>query len=495
MSKYSVLTIEEMYHADKLTIKAGIPSLELMEAAGRGIASVVMEQWMPRPLTVLCGPGNNGGDGYVAARLLMEAGWPVTLAQLGDPGALRADAATNRDRWKGYNRAFSTNCIKDSELVIDALFGAGLSKPIEGVAAEVIEAINMHRLPCVSVDVPSGIHGNTGEVMGIAPYATITTTFFRQKPAHLLVPGRLYCGSVRVIDIGILESTLEAINPKIFVNDPALWGQSFTWPLTDGHKYNRGHAVIAGGAEMTGAARLAALAARRIGAGLVTIAAPSRAMSVYAADKPGNLVNCTDDDNAFQDFFTDPRFNAALIGPGTGVNSSTQSKALSMLKARKNCVLDADALTVFADNPKTLFNAIHSPVILTPHEKEFQQLFGEEVKNNINSATKFARASEAAAMSNAVVILKGADTVIAAPNGEAVINATGTPFLATAGSGDVLAGMITGLLTQGMPAFKASCAAVWLHGIAAELFGPGLIAEDLIDKIPGTLRRLVDSEV
>lgn len=326
-----------------------------------------------------------------------------------------------------------------------------------------------------------------GGESGVAVRADLTVTFFRPKPAHFLMPGREHCGEVAVVDIGIAGSVLDEIRPRTQFNDPASWGGRFPWPAAAGHKYSRGHAVIAGGAEMTGAARLAATAARRIGAGLAAIAAPPDAWAVYSAGPPGNIVAKVADSAAFRAFMEDPRRNAVLIGPGAGLGDDTREKALAALAAGKACVLDADALSVFGDDPATLFEALGSDCVLTPHEGEFSRLF------DIDPALdKLERARVAAQVSGAVIVLKGADTVIAAPDGRAVINDTGTPFLATAGSGDVLAGMIVGLLAQGMTAFDAARAGVWLHGLAAENFGPGMIAEDIVDEIPDTLDQLMD---
>jgi len=489
MDANAILTTAEMYRADALTMERGTPGLELMENAGRGIADAIGARWDARPVTVLCGPGNNGGDGFVAARLLAEAGWPVRLALLGAAGNLRGDAKANAERWQGEVEPLSIAVLDDAELVVDALFGAGLARDLDGTVAEVIEAVDARWLACVAVDVPSGVHGDTGQVLGVAPHAELTVSFFRPKPAHFLMPGREYCGVLEIVDIGISEAVLEDINPMAGVNDPDAWGGHFPWPAADGHKYSRGHAVIAGGCAMTGATQLAAGAARRSGAGLVTIAAPPEAFAIYAAGQPGNLVNTVPNAKAFAGLLEDPRINACLIGPGAGVTRDTHAKVLASLAAKKACVLDADALSVFSDDPDELFGAIDCPCILTPHEGEFRRLFEDAAENVTES--KIDRARRAASACGAVVLLKGADTVIAAPGGRAAVNETGTPFLATAGSGDVLAGIITGLLAQGMAAFDAACAGAWLHGMAAEGFGPGLIAEDLVDCIPEALDDLL----
>lgn len=480
-----LLTCAEMTRADAGAVARGVASERLMEAAGGAVATAVRARFEKQPVTVLCGPGNNGGDGFVAARLLAEQGWPVELFLLGRIDDLKGDAKLNAGRWHGGVKPMDAVAADKAGVVIDALFGAGLTRPTEGVAAAVIERINARGVTCVGVDVPSGVHGDTGEVMGAAPRCRITVTFFRPKPGHLLLPGRALCGETIVADIGIPSNVLDEIGPQIHVNGPALWRDRFPWPRLDGHKYDRGHAIVVGGTAITGAGRLAARAALRIGAGLVTVASEPAALPVYAADRASFLTSPLADQAAFQKLLADPRKNAVLLGPGNGADLMTQARVRAALSARKHCVLDADAITAFADEPDVLFRAIRSPCVLTPHEGEFRRIFSV-------SGDKLTRARAAAKSSGAVVLLKGADTVIAAPDGRAAINANAPPTLATAGAGDVLSGIITGLLAQGMAGFDAACAAAWLHGEAARAFGPGLIAEDLPDLLPKALRTLRD---
>jgi hydroxyethylthiazole kinase-like uncharacterized protein yjeF len=472
-----------MSEADRLTIVGGIAGAVLMENAGRAVADAVSRRWPPRPIVVLCGPGNNGGDGFVAARILTERGWPVRLALLGDRAALKGDAAAAASRWSGKVEALSPAVLDGAGLAVDALFGAGLARPIEGAAAEAIAALGERGMPVAAVDVPSGIDGGSGEVRGIAPQAALTVTFFRRKPGHLLLPGRLYCGETVVAPIGIETGVLDTIQPDTAANRPGWWLDAFPWPDAGGHKYSRGHALVAGGAAMTGAARLAARGAARVGAGLVTVAAPEPAFAIYAAALNGVIVQPVTGLADFTKLLTDKRRNAALIGPGAGLGPETREKALAILAAQKAAVLDADALTAFAAKPAELFDAIRNPCVLTPHEGEFARLFDM-------SGSKLERARRAAQASGAVVVLKGADTVIASPDGRAAINENAPPQLATAGSGDVLAGLVVGLLAQQMPAFEAASAAVWLHGAAALRFGPGLVADDLIDALPPVLAEL-----
>jgi hydroxyethylthiazole kinase-like uncharacterized protein yjeF len=479
----ALLTPQQMGEADRLTIASGVLGAALMENAGRAVADAAARRWSPRPTVVLCGPGNNGGDGFVAARLLADRGWPVRLALLGSAAALRGDAAEAAGRWRGPIETLEPAVLDGAALAIDGIFGAGLARPVEGVAHAVIEALEARQLPVVAIDVPSGVDGASGEVRGTAPHAVLTITFFRKKPGHLLLPGRGYCGETVLEQIGITEAVLDRIAPDTAENDPDWWLQGFPWPGFETHKYARGHAVVAGGAVMTGAGRLAARAAARLGAGLVTVAAPAPAFPIYAAALTGVIVQPVRDAADFAAFLADPRRNAALIGPGAGVGSETRDKTLAILTAGKRAVLDADALTSFAGDPDSLFAAIRAPCVMTPHAGEFSRIFDA-------AGSKPQRAHRAARRSGAVVLLKGADTVIAAPDGRIAINANAPPQLATAGSGDVLAGMVLGLLAQGMDPFAAAAAAAWIHGAAARRFGVGLVAEDLLDAVVPVLAEL-----
>ncbi|HTO85100.1 MAG TPA: NAD(P)H-hydrate dehydratase [Methylomirabilota bacterium] len=482
----AVLCVAEMARADALAIAGGVPGERLMEAAGEAVAREVRRRWRRGPVAVLCGPGNNGGDGFVAACQLREAGWPVRVALLGERGRLRGDAAAAAAAWPGDVQPLEPAALDGAAVVVDAIFGAGLVRPVDGAAAAVIEAINARRLPCLAVDLPSGVQGDTGQVLGVAPQAAATVTFVRLKPAHLLLPGRTLAGEVTVADIGIAASVLDTIRPTIFANGPSLWLHRYPWPQPADHKYRRGHLLIAGGAVMTGAARLAARAARRIGAGLVTTACTPATHAIYAADMPGVITAPIADEAGFNELLADGRRNALLIGPGHGVGEATRRRTLAGLAAGKRCVIDADAITSFGGNPQELFAAVREAALMTPHEGEFARLFPDLAA----AAGKLERAREAARRAGMTVLLKGADTVIAAPDGRAAINGNAPPDLAAGGTGDVLAGFVAGLLAQGMPPFEAAAAAAWLHGEAASAFGPGLIAEDLPDMLPSVLRRL-----
>ena len=485
-----LLTVAQMYRADAAALAGGVAGLDLMEAAGAAIAETVQAGWPGGDVLVLCGPGNNGGDGFVAARLLAGAGRRVRLALLGSADQIGGDAAANAARYNGDVAPLAPSLLADAAVVIDALFGAGLGRPLDGAALETVEALNDSGVPCIAIDVPSGVHGDTGQVLGAAPEAKTTVTFFRRKPGHLLYPGRGLCGEVRVADIGIPDTVLAEISPRLSENLPGRWCDLLPQPRPVSHKYDRGHAVVAGGAVLTGAARLASYAALRAGAGLVTIAAPPGAGDVYRAGRPTTMVRDIADGEAFDALLADPKVTAALIGPGNGVDADTADRVLRALAARP-CVLDADALTVFAGRPETLFAAFSAAPagasVLTPHDGEFARLFSGVA----GSGGKIERTAAAAAQAHATVLLKGPDTVIASPDGRVAVNANAPPYLATAGSGDVLAGFVVGLMAQGLPAFEAACAGAWFHGACATAFGPGLIADDLADMLPGVLRKIM----
>jgi ADP-dependent NAD(P)H-hydrate dehydratase / NAD(P)H-hydrate epimerase len=493
-----LLSNAEMAEADHLTIGGGTPGIELMERAGAAVAQAVVERHAGgAAVAVAAGPGNNGGDGFVAARLLAERGYAVKILLLGEAGRLKGDAALAAQRWTGAAVAADAEELAGAAVVIDAVFGAGLDRPVEGPARTLIEAINARDVPVVAVDLPSGINGTSGAVMGVAVKATHTVTFFRKKLGHVLLPGRLNCGSICVADIGIPATVLQRIGPKTWENVPALWRAQFPVPRRTGHKYDRGHAVVLSGPSWsTGAARLAARGALRAGAGLVTIASPREALAINAATNLAIMVRPVDGAAELTRFLADRRLNAVALGPGLGVGEATCEVVLAALAGDRAVVLDADAITSFAADPQRLAKALlarasaSKTTILTPHEGEFSRFFNA-LDDRTKAGSKLERARLAAALCGAVVLLKGGDTVVAAPDGCATIAANAPAFLATAGAGDVLTGIAAGLLAQDMPAFEAACAAVWLHGEAAAAFGPGLISEDLPEALPRVYRGLL----
>ena len=510
-----LLTPQAMARADRLTIDAGTPGIVLMERAGRAVAdAAAFRHPLGSRVLILCGPGNNGGDGFIAARVLRERGYRVEVQLFGTPEALRGDAAEAARRCGGsivilpdepFAAGRSVTAAADrATVIIDALYGAGLGRDLEGAAAAVVRAVNASGKPVVAVDLPSGIDGATGAVRGVAIEASASVTFFRRKPGHLLLPGRRHCGTVILADIGIQPQVLDEIGRDLSANGPALWGYDLHRPGLEDHKFTRGHALVLSGPMLaTGAARLAAMAALRAGAGLVTLASPSEALAVNAAHLTAIMLKQVDSPADFARLLEDPRLNSCVIGPAAGIGPETAELVRAALGMRagtgkapqRGFVLDADALTAFAEAPGRLFEAIaghFGPVVLTPHEGEFRRLFPDLGPVDARGANvpKTERARQAARRSGATVILKGADTVIAAPDGRVAINDNAPPDLGTAGSGDVLAGLIGGLLARGMPGFSAATAGVWMHGDCGRRAGAGLIAEDLPGQIPAVLADL-----
>jgi len=500
-----ILDTAQMARADSLAIAGGVSGMSLMENAAAAIARIAnqtLQKSSGRRVLVLCGPGNNGGDGYVAAKLLRTSRIKLRVAALTPRESLRGDALEAALGWDGPIESAETASFAGVDLVIDALFGAGLARNIEGRAAELIARLNLWRRESrqnvISVDIPSGIDGSTGAVRGIAVEADATVTFFRLKSGHLLLPGRTHCGRLTCAHIGIRSRVLDEIEPHTFVNAPGFWLKGLPFPRVEGHKYSQGHAlVVSGGASFTGAARLAAVAALRGGAGLVTLASPREAMPVNASALTSVMLREAEGAPGISALLADPRINAVALGPGLGVGAETRAKveaALSGGEARRAFVLDADALTSFQDEPHRLWQAISSapgPVILTPHAGEFARLFGrQDTAPGDAPLSKLDRARAAARESGAILVYKGPDTVTAAPDGRATILSWASPWLATAGSGDTLTGVIAGLLAQGMEPLAAASCGVWMHARAAEIFGPGLVADDIAATLPAVWREL-----
>lgn len=498
-----ILSPAEMAEADRLTISAGPrDGIGLMRNAGAAVAAVVLAHFpAARRVHVLCGPGNNGGDGYVVARILGDSAVDVLLWASSSPKA-GSDAALAASECQVRPRPLSEFAAETGSVVVDALYGAGLSKLLSGDAARAVEVATELNLPVVAVDLPSGVSGESGQILGQAFRARFTVTFARKKPGHLLLPGRGMCGELVLADIGIGDEIVAQLEPRTFENAPSLWLESFPIPAVDTHKYRRGHVgVFSGGPPATGAARLSALAAARSGAGAVTVLSPANAVQVNAAHLTSIMLKKADSIGDVKDFIGGRRPSAFVLGPGFGVGEKTRDFALGVLANEERqdgrvdgLVLDADGISSFRDTPKVLFEAARRPnapaLVLTPHEGEFARLFADIAGDK--NLSKLAKARAAAAGAGAIVVYKGADTVIAAPDGRAAINGNGGPWLATAGSGDVLSGIIAGFLAQGMPAFEAACAAVWIHAEAGSRFGPGLIAEDLPLALVPVLRELAE---
>ncbi|MCJ8147622.1 NAD(P)H-hydrate dehydratase [Shinella sedimenti] len=483
-----LLTPENMGQVDRAAAASGLSSYGLMERAGQAVAACALRRF-PGALrfVILCGPGNNGGDGYVVARALRAAGTEIAVHALGEPAALRGDAATAFAQFTGSVAPLADYHPRSGDVVVDALFGAGLGRNLAADVIATIEAINESAVPVLAVDLPSGIDGRTGAVRGAAFQAAATVTFMCRKPGHLLLPGRMMTGDLEIFDIGIPERILLAQGGKIGVNAPAAWRHVLPVKTGAGHKYVRGHlAVFSGPATATGAGRLSAMAGLRAGAGLVTLLSPTAALSANAAHLTAVMLKVVNGDGDLSALLEDVRLKTFVLGPGFGDGERARRYADLIASGERRLVLDADGITAFRDDPQMLFDLFaegEPRLVLTPHDGEFARLFPDLAEDS--TLSKIERGQKAAARSNGVVILKGADTVIAAPDGRALVNENAPPWLATAGSGDVLAGLVGAHLAQGMPAFEAAASAVWRHGEAGRTAGEGLTAETLIDALGG----------
>ena len=484
---YAVLSCKNHKDLDKKTIKKFIPGYKLMENAGEAIFKIIKKKFKKqKKIKILCGPGNNGGDGLVVAKLLKENSFRnVDLFCLVSKKKLKGDAKIAANKLNENLKSFNQFKTSSNELIIDGIFGSGLKKNISGNLKKVIEKINLEKPYCISIDIPSGINGDTGKIQGAALKSNDTITFTKKKPGHLLFPGNEYCGNVIVEDIGInLEKLL--FKPQIFENHPDNWRNKFPWPNHKSHKYTRGFSLIICGEKMTGASRLAARGAARIGCGLLCLGVPKKSFDIYSIENPIALIEIIDDENDLNSLLKDKRINTILIGPGLGISEKKLKLILKIVKEKKKLVvLDADALK---NNFKKILLKNRTNIVITPHEGEFMQVLKDlNIKNNKNKlslAIKFVKKTKIN------LILKGNTTIICSQDGQISINTNSSPFLATGGSGDVLAGMITGLISQGMNIFEACCASVWIHGEIAKIKGPGLIAEDLPEMIPNVLKKI-----
>ncbi|MFZ2102108.1 MAG: NAD(P)H-hydrate dehydratase [Oricola sp.] len=489
----AVLTCAQMARADAWTTKnAYAPGIAFMENAGAAVARMVLERFGDsRRALVLCGPGNNGGDGYVAARILGAAGMDVVLFAFGDPRA-GSDAEIAASRCQVETQPPDAFAPAACDVVIDAVFGAGLTRGLPEDVRAAFDRARKRGCTVVAVDLPSGVNGDSGADLGGALAADATVTFFRKKPGHLLYPGRALCGELLVADIGVRAEIFGADPPFLFENGRDIWADALPKAGTELHKYARGHAaVFSGGRHATGASRLAAFAAQRAGAGAVTILGSPDALDIHASHVTSIMLRACGSNQGYAALHALKGCRACVLGPGFGDLDAARSIAREILEDAEGAVrlvLDADGITAFSTASEALFDAAsdgETRLVLTPHEGEFGRLFPDLAANpNLSKPDK---ALQAARRAHAVVLYKGPDTVIAAPDGRAAINSNGTPALATAGSGDVLAGVIAGLLAQGMPVWEAACAAAWLHGEAGRAAGPLAVAEDLVGRIAPVL--------
>ena len=475
LGMFEILTSAEMKKADLAAIESGMPALGLIRSAAAGLAQSIRSNMPPGRILFLCGTGNNGADGFIAAEILRSQGWEVRVACLVKTKELKNDAAKSAKEFQGEIESLNSNLsVHNTDLVVDAVFGTGFDGELPPELVTLFDKVRAKKIPVIAADVPSGVNATTGTIAEGALKPAMTVVFCRKKIAHVLQPSRAFCGKQHLVVVPIPDADIAALGTQTFENTPALWLNDFPYPRAEMHKYDRGHVVVYGGADRTGAACLAAHAAQRSGAGVVSITAhTSESALIYKLYRASIMVDTWQTADDFKTLLRDARKNAAIIGPGAGMDDKTREAVLAALDFNKTLVLDADALTVFKDTPEALFKKLSPRHVLTPHEGEF--------------------ARAAAKTANAIVVLKGSDTVIAAPDGTAVINTNAPPILAIAGAGDVLAGLISGFAAQGMPAFMASIAAVWLHAAAAKSLGTGLTAEDIINHIPQTLKTLFDA--
>lgn len=489
---FEILTAQEMRQTDQAAIAAGAKGIDLMATAGHAVAQRIVQDYTVCPVLVLCGKGNNGGDGFIVAGLLEKAGWPVRVACLGKTTELKGDAALAAKTYGGKVEALNSNLgIKDARIVIDAVFGTGFNGTLDPELVTLFDKVRAKSPVIVAIDIPSGIDADSGQVAEGTLKADITVTFCRRKIAHMIYPSRTWCGRVVRSDIGIDDTVVAQQNALTFENNPALWLASLPIPGHDSNKFTRGHVSVYGGSFRTGAAALSARAAQRAGAGLVSIASPDSAQLYYRLAAASLMVDGCNTLQDYQDILADDRRNAVVIGPGAlpeqGGEEDLRAAVGAAIATPKTVVLDADVFRAFEHQPSQLLGKLDpARHVLTPHAGEFLRLFGTP------DGSKLDQARAAAKKANAVVVYKGPDTIIAAPEGLAVIDVSGPPTLATAGSGDVLAGLIAGFAAQGMPAFFAACASVYLHSQSARLHGLGLTAEDIISNIHQALNNLFD---
>lgn len=477
----ALLTAPDIYAADKSAHRQGITPFDLMIRAGQALTTAILQRYPLSKTLVFCGPGNNGGDGYVVARLLAERHWPVTVCAFQGETPKSQPARAQAKLWDNKIYDFtklSIDEIKKYDLIIDAGFGVGLTRELNNQWELFIQKVNKSACPVIAIDIPTGVTDKGQLICKMPIKASITLTLFKKKLAHVLAPGRHYCQNTVVCDIGL---NLAHIDSPIYFyeNKPSFWYSYWLNSLPDetNHKYNRGQVIILGGHKYPGAASLAAYGAAYSGAGLVRILCHPKVWPVFAAQMRSIMAHTIHDIAGFSYWIAEHKTNAAVIGPGAVEINNLTKYIKIVLSAQIPCVLDAQALNIIAENPKEFFPLLHEQVVLTPHEGEFNRLFPNLTQDN--SLDRLQKAQQAAKLVQAVVVLKGAETLIAAPTGQVAINIKASPYLATAGTGDVLSGVIGAFLAQGVPSFFAAAIGVWLHGQAGLLAGIGLIADDL----------------
>ncbi len=491
IAKQALLSINQMYQADYETSQNGVSSWQLMKNAGKQIGKLslkILRKNKNKRILILCGPGNNGGDGYIAAKYLQENNIKVDVFSFKKPKELKGDAKKAFDLWDNivYNKLHKKKMSRYS-LIIDSLFGAGISRPLNLKLQKIASWCEELSLNVLSVDMPSGINGDTGMPIGQTVFkANHTITFFRAKTGHKLFPGKEFCGQLHISQIGIKSKQLKNINVNVYNNEANLWKKMIPRRRWNKNKYDYGHAVIFSG-EMTGATKLASLSCLRAGAGLVTIMSPKKYEMAYRLFNPSLMILSSkfESENT-KNFLSDKRINALAYGFGSVPSVETKKQTLEILKLNKPTVLDAGSLTSFSSKPEILYKSCHTKTILTPHSGEFERIFPQ-----LRNITKLKSCQKASQLTNSVIVLKGADTIIAEPSGNTIIcSEPFSPWLATAGTGDVLSGLIASMLAQGLDCFHAAAAGVWIHNSAGKKIGPGLISNDLVKKLKQIIQKL-----
>lgn len=464
------------------------PTYNLMDKAGKLSAKYINKNLPKKNILILCGVGGNGGDGFVLAQeLYSKYKWNVSISIIGNVNKIKGDAKKAYKKLILNSVNFESVKFKKINYIVDAIFGIGLSRKITNKNLKILKKIDDTNIPIIALDIPSGVDSNSGDILGYAPKCSITISFSFYKIGHFLLPGAQKCGKVIVLDIGIPKSLTKDITPNIIINSENIWSNKIQWPKEDDHKYSRGYTLIVGGPkEMTGASRLSALSAQRIGSGIVVLACDNNSADIYYKTLTAQIVKTYKNNIEFKNIINDNRINSFVIGPGLGKNKSSKTKVKNILQKNKNTIIDADAISCFAGDLKTFKKIIKNKnVIITPHEGELKKLF-PNLKCNVVEKAIFA-----AKKLNTIVILKSSTTVIATPKNKVIINKYGAKWLSTAGSGDVLAGILGGLTSNKMELMYAAAFGVWIHSEAAKEFGPGLTAEDIPNIIPKTYKKLL----
>ena len=475
-----ILSSKQVYEVEK-NIK---PSFDLMNNAGKLSAKYINKNLPKKNILVLCGTGGNGGDGFITGNELKKYKWNVTISIIGDIEKITGDSLKAYKKLKIKNTNFNDINLDNIDYVIDAIFGIGLNRNLDNEYIKTIEKINNKKLPVIALDIPSGVNSDNGTISNATFNCFLTLTYSAYKLGHYLLPSAEKCGKIVLLDIGIPKPLIKNTKPVINLNSPSIWKDKIVWPKVNDHKYSRGCIVIIGGPkEMTGAARLAAKAAQRAGSGIVILACDKNSSDIYYRTLTSQIVKSYRNIPELKNIIKDKRINSVVIGPGLGINNKNVVK--NVLKHSNNIIIDADAITCFQNDIKSFKDLIRNKtVILTPHEGEFKKLF-PNIKGNLVD-----KAIYAAKKLNSIIVLKSANTIIASQNNHVILNKYGSRWLATAGSGDVLAGIIGALLSNGMDAFHAAAFGVWIHSSAGIYFGPGLIAEDISDLIPKIYKKI-----